>query len=154
MTDIPNLAAGPSVALSTIAVDVTVFLPVPPVRAFTSFLNDVDHWWTYRVRDRARCILEPEIGGRWMQTWDNGGSLFGIITVIDPPQMIRVQGPLAMTGAAMNVVDFIFEEAPDGTHLIVQHRGFGDIEEGSAEMYESGWHELLGESFHAWLSRG
>ena len=158
MSEFPSEAVEPSAGdapatSSTLCVEIAFFLPVPQQKAYTLFLNDVDHWWTYRVRDRARCELEPVVGGRWMQSWDGGGALFAIFTVVDPPQLVRISGPLAMTKPAVNVVDFVFEPLPDGTRLTVLHRAFGDLEPGSEEMYESGWKELIGESFHAYVSR-
>src|SRR4051812_34021950 len=101
-----------------------VYLPAPPNRAWAAFTLDVDHWWTYRLRDRTRCVIEPYVGGRWLQEWDNGGALFGTFTVWDPPTMLCLIGPLAMTRPAHNLLEFHFEPADQGTRLTVRHEAF------------------------------
>lgn len=132
---------------------VRVFLPVPPPRAFAAFANDIDSWWGYRLRDRARCTIEARVGGRFTQEWDNGGMLFGEFTVWDPPSLIVLRGPLTMTRPVLNTVEFLFEPAPDGTHLSVTHRAVGDLEAGDRDLYESGWRELLGDGLFRYVTR-
>lgn len=159
MTDSSLVSAGAepvvidTFAVETFAFEVAFFLPVPHQRAYNTFVNEVDHWWSYRMHERARCILEPEVGGRWMQTWDNGGALFANVLLIDPPRLLRVGGPLAMTRPAHNVVDFAFEPITDGTTLTVSHRGYGELEDEAGQMYLAGWQELIGESFFAFVTR-
>lgn len=129
--------------LRSFAVDVSVFLPVHPRRCFVAFTTEIDRWWTYRIRDGARSVIEPQAGGRWLQAWENGELLFGTFTLWDPPQRVRVAGPLAMDGFAHNVVDFSFAEADGGTRVNVAHRAIGDFDPSAAELYRTGWHELL-----------
>lgn len=135
------------------AYEVSIFLPVPAPRAFSAFVNDLDRWWTFRLRDRTRCIIEPHVGGRWMQEWDNGGALFGNFTVFDPPKMLVITGPLAMTQPAYNRVEFRFEPVEGGTKLWVLHQAFGEFEPDTADMYTDGWEELLGGSLFNYVTR-
>ena len=139
--------------LQRFSYEIGIYLPAPPPQAWIAFTRDIDVWWTYRLRDRTRCVIEPVVGGRWMQEWDNGGALFGNFTVWDPPNLICVVGPLAMTRPAHNLLEFQFEPADTGTKLTVRHQSFGDFEAGTDEMYQNGWHELIGQSLHAHLSR-
>jgi len=133
--------------------ETVIFLPAPTNRAWAAFTLDVDRWWTYRLRDRTRCVIEPYVGGRWLQEWDNGGALFGTFTVWDPPQLLCLTGPLAMTRPAHNLLEFHFEPADSGTNLTVRHEAFGGFEAGTDEMYANGWRELIGGSLHSYLSR-
>jgi uncharacterized protein YndB with AHSA1/START domain len=140
-------------ALEQFAYELSLYLPAPPPRVWAAFTLDIDHWWSYRLRDRTRCIIEPQVGGRWMQEWDNGGALFGNFTVWDPPKLLCVTGPLAMTRPAYNLLEFQFDAADTGTQVTIRHEAFGTFEADTAEMYANGWRELIGRSLHAYVSR-
>jgi uncharacterized protein YndB with AHSA1/START domain len=129
-----------------------VFLPAPPPIVFGAFQGHVDRWWGYRLRERARVVVEPRVGGRFAQEWDNGGALFGHFTVWDPPQLIVLTGPLAMTRPVLNTVELHFADVPDGTQLEITHRAVGDLEADAREMYASGWQELFGSDLHRFVS--
>ena len=135
------------------AYEVSFYLPAPPTRVWISLVHDIDRWWSYRLRDRTRVIIEPEVGGRWMQQWDNGGALFGVFTVFDPPHLLCVTGPLAMTRPAQNWLEFSFAEADTGTKLKLRHQAWGDFDADTAEIYESGWQELIGTALYEYVTR-
>lgn len=130
-----------------------IHLPAPPSRCWAAFTLDIDQWWTYRLRDRTRCTIETFVGGRWMQEWDGGGALFGTFTVWDPPHLLCVTGPLAMSRPAHNLLEFQFEAAGDGTDVAIRHEAFGDFDGDTGEMYANGWRELIGGSLNNYLSR-
>lgn len=132
--------------------EVNIFLPVPPPRLWAAFTLDIDRWWTYRLRDRTRCKIEPFVGGRWTQEWDSGGALFGHFTVYDPPHVLAVTGPLAMTRPAHNVLEFIFDAADTGTRMTVHHEAFGAFDAGTDEIYANGWKDLIGVSLYNFVS--
>ena len=146
-------ASGGGFALQHFEYEVNIFIPVPPARLWAAFTLNIDEWWTYRLRDRTRCTIEPWVGGRWMQEWDNGGALFGTFTVFDPPRLLCIAGPLAMSRAAQNLLQFQFDPADTGTSVIVSHQAFGDFDADTAEIYRNGWDELIGSSLRDYLHR-
>ena len=153
MTDAAPAMPPTGFHLEHFAYETAIFLPVTPNKAWAAFTLDIDRWWTYRLRDRTRCVIEPYVGGRWLQEWDNGGALFGNFTVWDPPQLLCLTGPLAMTRPAHNLLEFHFEGTQEGgTNLTVRHEAFGAFEAGTDEMYANGWRELIGSSLHSYLS--
>ncbi len=139
--------------LQHFAYEQTIYLPAPPPKVWAAFTLDIDHWWSYRLRDRTRCTIETRVGGRWMQEWDNGGALFGNFTVWDPPKLLCVTGPLAMTRPAHNLLEFQFDAADTGTQVTIRHEAFGTFDPDTGDMYASGWRELIGRSLHSYLSR-
>jgi uncharacterized protein YndB with AHSA1/START domain len=149
----PSITQGFLQGLDRFAYELTFSLTAPPPRVWTSFVNDIDHWWTYRLRDRTRVVIEPEVGGRWMQVWDSGGALFGNFTVFDPPSLLCVTGPLAMTRPAFNWLEFIFEPTATGTKLTLRHQAIGEFDADTASIYENGWGELIGSAFQGYLAR-
>jgi uncharacterized protein YndB with AHSA1/START domain len=152
--ELKRTPAGPTAtAIRHFSYEVAFQLPAPVPRVWTAFTLDIDRWWNYRLRDRTRCIIEPEVGGRWIQAWDSGGALFGTFTVWDPPHLLMVTGALAMTRPAQNVLELQFGEIDGGTEVTVRHRAFGDFDHDAGEMYEAGWRELIGVSLRQHLTR-
>lgn len=155
MTDLPTeLAAGDFPGFRRFAYAVDFFLPAPPTRVWIALVHEIDRWWTYRLRDRTRVVIEPEVGGRWIQEWDNGGALFGTFTVFDPPRLLCITGPMAMTRPAHNWLQFSLEPVADGTKLTLQHDAVGDFDADTGDIYESGWQELIGSALHAYVQAG
>ena len=146
-------AASAPFVLSHFEYEQHIFLPASPARVWAAFTLDVDQWWTYRLRDRTRCTIETFVGGRWMQEWDNGGALFGNFTVWDPPKMLALVGPLAMTRPAHNVLEFLFDQTDGGTQVIVRHEAYGVFDDDTEEMYASGWRDLIGGALRSYLTR-
>ena len=133
--------------------EVSFYLPAPPPKVWVSFVQEIDRWWSYRLRDRTRVTIEAEVGGRWMQQWDSGGALFGTFTVFDPPSLLCVTGPLAMTRPAFNWLEFAFDAADAGTKLTLRHQAMGEFDPDTASIYENGWQELIGTAFYDYLTR-
>ncbi len=139
--------------LNQFSYEMSIYLAAPPPKVFGAFVNEIDRWWTYRLRDRTRCTIEPWVGGRWLQEWDNGGALFGTFTVFDPPRLLCISGPLAMSRAAQNLLQFQFDPADTGTNVVVSHQAFGDFDADTADIYRNGWDELIGSSLRDYLHR-
>lgn len=130
---------------------VSFFLPAPPPKVWVGLVLEMDRWWTYRLRDRTRVIIEPEVGGRWIQQWDSGGALFGTFTVFDPPSLLCVSGPLAMTRPAFNWLEFSLAAVEGGTTLTLRHQARGEFDADTASIYENGWQELIGTGLYNFL---
>jgi uncharacterized protein YndB with AHSA1/START domain len=140
-------------AMRQFSYELAFYLPAPPPRVWSAFTLDIDQWWNYRLRDRARCLIQPEVGGQWIQAWDNGGALFGTFTVWDPPHLLVVAGPLAMMRPAHNVLEVQFGAVDGGTEVTIRHHSFGDFDADTGEIYEAGWQELIGVSLRDHLAR-
>lgn len=149
----PMVAPVAGLDLNQFSYELSIYLPAPPPKVFGAFVNEIDRWWTYRLRDRTRCTIEPWVGGRWLQEWDNGGALFGNFTVFDPPRLLCLAGPLAMSRAAVNLLQFQFDPADTGTSITISHQAFGDFDPDTAEIYRNGWDELIGSSLRDYLHR-
>jgi uncharacterized protein YndB with AHSA1/START domain len=150
---VPAATASGSPPLRSFSLEVPFFLPAPPTHVWQALVDDVDRWWTYRLRERTRIVLEGRVGGQWRQEWDNGGALFGTIVVFDPPRLLSVTGALAMTEPAENRVDVELEAVHGGTRVVVRHAAFGLFDEGAGAIYESGWRELIGSALALHLER-
>jgi uncharacterized protein YndB with AHSA1/START domain len=70
--------------------------------------------------------IEPWPGGRWYRDLGNdGGHLWGHVQVIKPPTLLEICGPLMMSYAAVNHLQYRLKEEGGVTHLAFLHRGMG-----------------------------
>jgi uncharacterized protein YndB with AHSA1/START domain len=95
-------------------------------------------------------ILEAKIGGRlyerWSSTGDKHGSLLGIVTAINPPELLRLEGPfgVASGGVVHSRVSFELKPIDLGTLLQFNHHAVGSVDEQWQVKYQQGWQDLLG----------
>jgi hypothetical protein len=88
--------------------------------------------------------LEPWPGGRWYRDLGNNtGHLWGHVMVIKPPTLLEITGPLCMSYAATNHVQWRLTEHGRGTRLAVTHRGIGEIAPEHREGMPNGWGFML-----------
>jgi len=89
-------------------------------------------------------MLEPRLGGEFRQEWgDGGGALFGVITLLKRPEVIRLSGPLGMSGAIASVYEWRLEPCGnERTRLSLHHAVSGLMSPEDRESHDRGWREL------------
>lgn len=89
-------------------------------------------------------VLEAWPGGRWFRDLGNrSGHLWAHVQVIKPPSLLELYGPMFMSYAAINHIQYRITERGTGTLLTLTHRAFGDIEAAHREGVGSGWAHML-----------
>lgn len=88
--------------------------------------------------------LEPWPGGRWFRDLgNNAGHLWGHVQVIKPPTLLEICGPLFMSYACANHVQYRFVAEGSGTRLKLVHRAIGEIATEHREGVDMGWTHIL-----------
>ena len=125
-------------------------------RGFEALTTELDRWWAFRVAGADTNIhLERKIGGRFYEEAGGGrGALWGIVTGLDQPSMIRLTGPLGVTTPATGLFQFDLEEADGATVLKLSHKTTGDLYPKFEEEYTDGWRYLLGQNLKSWTEEG
>jgi uncharacterized protein YndB with AHSA1/START domain len=117
---------------------VSVFVAVPPARAFAIFTEEIDHWWRrglqYRVAGGRRGFirLEPRLGGRLFESFEDGAETrvveTGRVTAWEPPTRLAFDWrSVTFAPAETTVVEVGFAPQPGGTLVTVTHRGWSRI---------------------------
>ena len=84
--------------------------------------------------------LELWPGGRWYRDLgNNAGHFWAHVQVIKPPTLLELCGPMFISYAAMNHVQYRLTAQGDGTRLKITHRAFGHLPKGLLEGSEEGW---------------
>jgi len=86
-------------------------------------------------------VLEAFPGGRWFRDLGNdAGHLWGHVQVIKPPALIELCGPMFMSYAATNFLQYrLTPEGDDRTRLKLTHRAIGQIPKDHQAGMTEGW---------------
>jgi uncharacterized protein YndB with AHSA1/START domain len=84
--------------------------------------------------------LEAWPGGRWYRDLgDNNGHLWGHVQSIKRPTLLEITGPLFMSYAVANNVQYRLSEEKGGTLIKFHHKVFGAIPDDVREGMGEGW---------------
>lgn len=84
--------------------------------------------------------IEPWPGGRWFRDLgDNAGHLWGHVQVIKPPALLEIHGPLMMSYAATNHLQYRLTADKNVTRLQFVHRAMGTILPEHRDGVQQGW---------------
>lgn len=131
-------------------IEVSVRVPVDPVRAFAVFSEDIGEWWRdyYNAPDVTGLRLEPGIGGRLIELQgEDDGFEVGRVTAWEPGRRLALTWRQAdWADDESTEVEVTFAPVPGGTRVTLEHRGWDEIssDPSGGEGYAEGWEELLG----------
>lgn len=87
--------------------------------------------------------LEAWPGGRWFRDLgNNSGHFWGTVQAIKPPSLLEICGPLFMSSAATNNLQYRLIEEKCLTKIRFVHRAMGWLSDGDRGVH-AGWTDLL-----------
>jgi hypothetical protein len=151
------LAAKP-VPMNAFTFELPVMLPGTPEEIFDAATGDISGWWDHSFsKPPKKLYIEPKPGGAFMEIFDDkgNGARHATVIVCDRPKMIRFEGPLGLSGRAVQMVHtYAFESVGDSTRLTLTVNGVGAIEENIAGIVENVWKHFLVERFKPYVESG
>ena len=121
--------------------EVRIDAPVEVV--WRSLVEDVGAWWPHSFSEQPRISMEPWVGGRFMEEWDEGSALYALVTHMVTGARLTVSGPMGMRGARQYVKTYELAADGDGTVVTTTASMLGDIDDELREGYRTGGEELL-----------
>ena len=140
------------------AVKRTVRVGVPIEYAFGMLTKKMGTWWpaSHHIGQVpfAEIVVEPRIGGRWLERGHNGEECqWGTVLVWDPPKQVVFSWQLQVDwkfspdiSRASEVAFAFFAEGPEATRLEFEHRHIerhGEGWENIRKGVEGGWAGIL-----------
>ncbi len=135
----------------TLKVERTLTIAAPPERVWKAWVEEMNAWWTKPYfNDHARAtglVLEPRLGGRFIEQWcvNGEGFLIGHVTEWLPPVCLAwTWSERDWEGVAtLNRLN-LEPDGQGGTRLSYQQSGFERLPDGANTRtgYDSGWGEL------------
>ena len=153
-------------AASSTAIRKTIHLNVPVKTAFRVLTEKMGSWWpaSHHIGKTpfTEVIVEPRMGGRWMERDGNGVECdWGHVLVWEPPKRVVVSWQLQtdwkysedMARASEVSFEFI-AEGPEATRMEFEHRHIERHGEGWENMRKGvdspgGWTAVLGQFVEA-----
>ncbi len=84
--------------------------------------------------------IEARPGGRWYRDLGNdAGHLWGHVQVIKPPALLEIYGPLMISNASANHLQWRLKAEGAGTRLSFVHRAMGLFAPEQREGLQQGW---------------
>jgi uncharacterized protein YndB with AHSA1/START domain len=124
----------------SVHIECSVDIKAPPEAVFEAILAEIGPESEMPDGKPFPMVLEPWPGGRWFRDLGNNtGHLWGHVQVIKPPRLLELCGPMFMSFAAINHVQYRLTEEGGGTRLKLVHKAFGDIPPDYREGMEEGW---------------
>jgi hypothetical protein len=141
-------ATPPSAAARDLSIHVhkEISIAAPAKIVFASIIAQISEEFTQLDGKPQPLKLEQFPGGRWFRDLgSNSGHLWGHVQVIKPPTLLEICGPMFMSYAAINHVQYRVTEQPNGKSSLISftHRAFGDIAPEHREGVSKGWQHML-----------
>ncbi|UCC53315.1 MAG: SRPBCC domain-containing protein, partial [Anaerolineaceae bacterium] len=128
-----------------------------PDRVFEALTDEIDAWWSYRVANDSRMHLEPHVGGRFYESFMNGGgALYAFVTFIKPSEEIRLNGSMGLVEEGIsNAIQITLQTlSQDTTLLTLTHRFVGQVSTITVDTFKRSWIELLTQYLKAFINSG
>jgi len=156
----PALHAEPRpLATGAFAFGFSLTLPGTPEDIFGAITGDISPWWDHSFSEHPKQLyIEPRVGGGFYEVFDDAGNgvRHAVVTYVDRPKILRMEGPLGLAGNALQgVYTLAFEPAgSDSTTLALSVQVAGHVEESWGTLVESVWRHFLIERFKPYIESG
>ena len=133
-----------------------VTLPGTPERIFDASTGDISAWWDHSFSGNPKkFFIEPKPGGGFYEIFDDAGNgvLHATVIYVDRPKIIRFDGPLGLSGRAVQIVTtYEFSEVgKDSTRMKISVHGSGEMEDGMPVIVENVWEHFIFEKFKPYI---
>ena len=139
--------------------DKEVTLPGTPEVIFDAVTGDISGWWDHSFTDNPKeFYIEPVPGGGFWEIFDDEGNgvLHATVIYADRGKMLRFDGPLGLSGKAIQVVTtYQFEPVgTDSTLFRVSVHAAGEVDEGIPAIVERVWEHFIFEQLKPYVEAG
>jgi uncharacterized protein YndB with AHSA1/START domain len=127
-------------------IEAEVEVAASPTSVWEALTTGIGDWWPHTFQDRPlRIVLEPTIGGRFYEQFDESGAgaLYATVTYLEPGRILRISGPMGLRGAAIYVKTYRLEAGGQGTRVRTTAAIFGAVAPETIEGYRTGGEEVL-----------
>lgn len=134
--------------IETLEIRKDIFIAASPEIAFEAILEELGPGGQLPDGTPFPMKIEPRPGGRWFRDLGETGGheyghLWGLVQVIKAPTLLELWGPMMMSFAATNHVQYRLQPEESGTRLTLVHRAMGTIPPEHREGMPQGWEHGL-----------
>ncbi|MDQ1486042.1 MAG: hypothetical protein QOJ62_1735 [Actinomycetota bacterium] len=109
-------------------------------RVFDALLHTAA-WWPDRIRSGANVVLEPRVGGRFFESYDDGcGILLGQVARLVTPDEFAIEGSFGLDGPTYALWTLRLDaDGQNRTVLHARYRAFGALDEQTRADSPASW---------------
>jgi hypothetical protein len=139
--------------------DKEVKLSGTPEIIFDAVTGDISGWWDHSFTENPKeFFIEPTPGGGFWEIFDDEGNgvLHATVIYANRGKMLRFDGPLGLSGKAIQVVTtYHFEPVGnDSTLFKVSVHAAGEVDEGIPAIVERVWEHFIFEQLKPYIEAG
>ncbi len=130
--------------------------PGDPGFVYDHLTGDISEWWDHSFSSSPyKIFIEPRPGGGFYEIFDESGdgALHARVIFAKRGEMLRMEGPLGLSGQALTLVCTYTLKASgsDGTMLTLNVNGAGDFSPDTPETVRQVWEHFLWERFKPYI---
>lgn len=134
-------------------------VPGTTTQIYDAMTGDISGWWDHSFSDKPyRLYIDAVPGGGFFEIFNAGGDGVKHATVIysDRGKMLRMDGPLGLSGKAVQMVTTYEFTATgsDSTIVKLSVHAAGEIGDGVPAKVEAVWHHFLFDRFKPYVENG
>lgn len=133
-------------------------IAAPPKIVFRAATGDISRWWDHTFSDQPYAlVLEAKPGGRFWERFDagNSGALHAQVIYVQAPNVLRMEGPLGLSGKAVTMVTtYDLEAIPGGTAFTVTVNAAGQLAEADEGLVTGVWQHFIQERLKPYVETG
>lgn len=122
---------------------------------FSALTNNIDQWWTISAEgDSAGVYLEPKIGGRLYEQFDDSGNgvLFATVDHFKRDELLGFMGSMG-SDSTISLIRMRLQALDNGsTRLVLRHKFIGSVKPSACEAFQQSWQLLLGSRLAHFIS--
>lgn len=128
----------------TLTIEQEIRVHAPIETTFAALLDQLGPNFNTPDGDPLHSKVEAFPGGRWYRDLGhNNGHFWATVQAIKRPALLEFSGPLMMSLAVTNNVQYRLKEDNGITVITFHHYGFGGFPAGRAEEMGRGWRMIL-----------
>ena len=131
----------PTATDTQFTIERTTEIDATPDQVFEAILSQLDGNFATGQEEPLPMKLERVPGGRWYRDLgDDAGHCWGFVQAIKPGNLVEIWGPLFMSLAVVNNVQYRLSEGENGGSVLTfHHRAYGDVPVDDIEAFNEGW---------------
>lgn len=132
--------APPSLDNHTVTIEEEIRVKASLENTFAALLEQLGPAFSTPEGVSMQLKVEAFPGGRWFRDLgDNNGHFWATVQAIKRPTLLEFSGPLMMSAAAVNNVQYRLSHESGVTLIKFHHHGFGIISADSRKNMPDGW---------------
>lgn len=139
------------------AITQSVILPGTAEESFDAMTGEISGWWDHSFSEKPHSLrIEAWPGGKFIEEFDDkgNGALHATVIYAQRGKMLRYDGPLGLSGRAVNsVVTYEYTAQGDSTEVKVTAQLSGQVDAEWAGIVDGVWHHFLVEALKPYVEK-